>query len=161
MRAHRTLNRPVSLSRSFFFFLENMKTFKRTLSERKEKRWRLSAAQYKKDLSPPPPSLPCLLLILPSFSLVCRPLSSSAHNLATHPPSSPPLPAFRCWLGAHTHARARTETSTHLFIALSRSDTHPQACTHTHTDTQADSVNKKPSAVRGRRHSTPPSCHCD
>lgn len=39
-----------------------MKTFKRTLSERKEKRWRLSAAQYKKD--PPPLLLP----ILPSFS---------------------------------------------------------------------------------------------
>lgn len=156
-----------------------MKTFKRGLSERKEKRWRLSA-QHKKDpplpppppprarAPPPPPSPP---LAHPSFSFVCRPLSSSAHNLATHPPSSPPLPAFRFWQErTHTQrrARARGEGSAHtdahawrFYSAATRTDIRAWRMTHIDAHTQPGSVNKKPSAVRGRRHSTPPSCHCD
>lgn len=86
-------------SRRVFPLRIKMKTFKRTLSERKEKLRRLSA-QHKKAPAPSPSPSPS-----PSFPLVCRPLSSSAHNLATHPPSSPPLPAFRCWRGAHTHTQ--------------------------------------------------------
>ncbi|KAL7385366.1 hypothetical protein ABVT39_020544 [Epinephelus coioides] len=55
--------------KSLFIWRIKIKTFKRALSERKEKRWRLSA-QHKKDPPPPPPP--------PSF---------------LHPP--PPLPLSR------------------------------------------------------------------